>query len=151
AKFLKQARFAYAQDTVEATLAAHPQTARLIARLFAARFDPRHRADEAPIVEAIDTALDAVTNLDDDRILRRFVTLVRATLRTNAYQTAPDGAPKPYLSLKLDSGAIDELPLPRPWVEVFVYSPRMEGVHLRGGKVARGGIRWSDRREDFRT
>ncbi|WP_429059329.1 NAD-glutamate dehydrogenase [Azospirillum doebereinerae] len=151
AKFLKQARFAYAQDTVEATLAAHPQIARLIARLFAARFDPRHRSDEAPILDAIDTALDAVTNLDDDRILRRFVTLVRATLRTNAYQTAPDGQPKPYLSLKLDSGAIDELPLPRPWVEVFVYSPRMEGVHLRGGKVARGGIRWSDRREDFRT
>ncbi|SMH48146.1 NAD-glutamate dehydrogenase [Azospirillum agricola] len=151
AKFLKQARFAYAQDTVEATLAAHPQTARLIARLFKARFDPKDRSDEAPILQAIDQALDAVTNLDDDRILRRFVTLVRATLRTNAYQSTADGEPKPYLSLKLDSGAIDELPLPRPWVEIFVYSPRMEGVHLRGGKVARGGIRWSDRREDFRT
>ncbi len=156
AKFLKQARFAYAQDTVEATLAAHPATARLIARLFAARFDPANSAtashtDEAALLAAIDGALDAVTNLDDDRILRRFVTLVRATLRTNAYQTAPDGGPKPYLSLKLDSGAIDELPLPRPWVEIFVYSPRMEGVHLRGGRVARGGIRWSDRREDFRT
>jgi len=151
AKFLKQARFAYAQDTVEATLAAHPDTARLIAQLFAARFDPKNRADEAPILEAIDAALDAVTNLDDDRILRRFVTLVRATLRTNAYQTLPNGQPKPYLSLKFNSGQIDELPLPRPWVEVFVYSPRMEGVHLRGGKVARGGIRWSDRREDFRT
>ncbi|WP_246015842.1 NAD-glutamate dehydrogenase domain-containing protein, partial [Azospirillum griseum] len=89
AKFLKQARFAYAQDTVEATLASHPEIARLIARLFAARFDPKLRqgtgADEAPILEAIDSALDAVTNLDDDRILRRFVTLVRATLRTNAY------------------------------------------------------------------
>ncbi|RJF77223.1 NAD-glutamate dehydrogenase [Azospirillum cavernae] len=151
AKFLKQARFAYAQDTVEATLAAHPDTARLIAQLFAARFDPKNRADETPILEAIDAALDAVTNLDDDRILRRFVTLVRATLRTNAYQTLPNGQPKPYLSLKFNSGQIDELPLPRPWVEVFVYSPRMEGVHLRGGKVARGGIRWSDRREDFRT
>ncbi|PWC36664.1 NAD-glutamate dehydrogenase [Azospirillum sp. TSO35-2] len=156
AKFLKQARFAYAQDTIETTLAAHPQTARLLARLFAARFDPANRvdaikADEAPILAAIDDALDSVTNLDDDRILRRFVTLVRATLRTNAYQTGPDGAPKPHLSFKLDSGSIDELPLPRPWVEVFVCSPRMEGVHLRGGKVARGGIRWSDRREDFRT
>ena len=151
AKFLKQARFAYAQDTVEATLAGHPAIVRLVARLFKARFDPQNRADEAPLLGAIDEALDAVTNLDDDRILRRFVTLVRATLRTNAYQSLPDGSPKPYLSLKLDSGAIDELPLPRPWVEVFVYSPRMEGVHLRGGKVARGGIRWSDRREDFRT
>ncbi|QCG89201.1 NAD-glutamate dehydrogenase [Azospirillum sp. TSH100] len=151
AKYLKQARFAYAQDTIETTLAAHPQTARLLSRLFAARFDPANRTEEAPILEQIEDALDAVTNLDDDRILRRFVNLIRATLRTNAYQTGPDGAPKPHLSFKLDSGSIDELPLPRPWVEVFVYSPRMEGVHLRGGKVARGGIRWSDRREDFRT
>ncbi|WP_372399538.1 NAD-glutamate dehydrogenase [Azospirillum sp. HJ39] len=158
AKYLKQARFAYAQDTLEATLSAHPQTARLLARLFAARFDPQARSaptdtkkGEAHILEQIEDALDAVTNLDDDRILRRFANLVRATLRTNAYQAGAGGAPKPHLSFKLDSGSIDELPLPRPWVEVFVYSPRMEGVHLRGGKVARGGIRWSDRREDFRT
>ena len=72
-------------------------------------------------------------------------------MRTNFYQTGPDGAPKPYLSFKLDSRDLEELPLPRPWVEIFVYSPRVEAVHLRGGKVARGGIRWSDRREDFRT
>jgi glutamate dehydrogenase len=151
AKYLKQARFAYAQDTIEATLSGHPQIARLLARLFAIRFDPKNLSDEAPILDQIETALDAVTNLDDDRILRRFVNLIRATLRTNAYQTGPGGAPKPHLSFKLDSCSIEELPLPRPWVEVFVYSPRMEGVHLRGGKVARGGIRWSDRREDFRT
>mgnify|MGYP000936422862 CR=1 FL=1 len=145
AKYLKQARFAYGQDTIEATLAAHPQTARLIVRLFHARFDPDHPADEAPILAAIAQALDAVTNLDEDRILRRLVNLVQAALRTNAYQN------KGYVSFKLDSGAVEDLPLPRPWVEVFVYSPRMEGVHLRGGPVARGGIRWSDRREDFRT
>ncbi|MBP2302924.1 NAD-glutamate dehydrogenase [Azospirillum picis] len=151
AKYLKQARFTYGQDTIEATLAAHPQTARLLARLFAARFDPARREDEGHILEQIEDALDAVTNLDDDRILRRFVNLIRATLRTNAYQSGADGAPKAHLSVKLDSGSVEELPLPRPWVEVFVYSPRMEGVHLRGGKVARGGIRWSDRREDFRT
>ncbi|HYH38650.1 MAG TPA: NAD-glutamate dehydrogenase, partial [Azospirillum sp.] len=151
AKYLRQARFAFTQDTVEATLAAHPETARLIVRLFQARFDPSRPGDEAEILASIEAALDAVVNLDEDRILRRFVNLIRATLRTNAYQTGPDGAPRPYLSFKLDSQGIDELPLPRPWVEVFVYSPRMEGVHLRGGRVARGGIRWSDRREDFRT
>ena len=156
AKYLRQARFAFTQDTVEATLAAHPQTARLIVRLFQARFDPAPSkqngpGDEAAILADIGAALDTVTNLDEDRILRRFVNLIRATLRTNAYQRGADGQPKPYLSFKLDCSAIDELPLPRPWVEVFVYSPRMEGVHLRGGKVARGGIRWSDRREDFRT
>ncbi|WP_342760777.1 NAD-glutamate dehydrogenase [Azospirillum thermophilum] len=160
AKYLRQARFAYAQDTVEATLAAHPRTTRLIVRLFHARFAPNRGdvagedvagGDEAALLAAIDAALDAVGNLDEDRILRRFVNLVRATLRTNAFQRGPDGQPKPYLSLKLDSRAVEELPLPRPWVEVFVYSPRMEGVHLRGGRVARGGIRWSDRREDFRT
>ncbi|WP_448190284.1 NAD-glutamate dehydrogenase [Azospirillum sp. sgz301742] len=151
AKYLRQARFAFTQDTVEATLAAHPETARLVVRLFQARFDPAKPGDEAAILADIEAALDAVTNLDEDRILRRFVNLVRVTLRTNAYQKGADGQPKSYLSFKLDSMAIDELPLPRPWVEVFVYSPRMEGVHLRGGKVARGGIRWSDRREDFRT
>ncbi|HYH19584.1 MAG TPA: NAD-glutamate dehydrogenase domain-containing protein, partial [Azospirillum sp.] len=151
AKYLKQARVAYAQDTLEATLAAHPDTARRVVRLFEARFDPARPGDEAAILAEIEGALEAVSNLDEDRILRRFVNLVRATLRTNAYRTDADGQPRPYLSFKLDSAALDELPLPRPWVEVFVYSPRMEGVHLRGGPVARGGIRWSDRREDFRT
>ncbi|MGQ9370876.1 NAD-glutamate dehydrogenase [Azospirillum sp. ST 5-10] len=155
AKYLRQARIPYAQDSIEATLAAHPELARLIVRLFEARFDPARQADaaarQAELGEAIARALDGVANLDEDRILRRFVNAVQATLRTNAYQTGPDGGPKPYLSFKIDSQAVEDLPLPRPWVEVFVYSPRMEGVHLRGGKVARGGIRWSDRREDFRT
>ena len=96
--------------------------------------------------------LDAVANLDEDRILRRYLRLVLATLRTNYYQRGPDGAPyNPYLSLKIDPAAVPEMPLPLPAYEIFVYSPRTEGVHLRGGKVARGGIRASDRREDFRT
>ncbi|MEE8272230.1 MAG: NAD-glutamate dehydrogenase domain-containing protein, partial [Alphaproteobacteria bacterium] len=84
-------------------------------------------------------------------ILRRFLNLIQCTHRTNFYQPAAAGRPKPYLSLKLDSERVDELPLPRPFREIFVYSPRVEGIHLRGGRVARGGLRWSDRREDFRT
>ena len=99
----------------------------------------------------IRTALDGVSSLDDDRILRAYLTLVQATLRTNFYQRAADAQPKPYVSVKFDPGRIPDLPLPRPKYEIFVYSPRVEGVHLRMGDVARGGIRWSDRREDFRT
>jgi glutamate dehydrogenase len=92
-----------------------------------------------------------VTTLDEDRILRRFLNALDCTLRTNYWQAGLDGGPKEWISFKIDSRALDELPAPRPLVEVFVYSPRMEGIHLRGGRVARGGIRWSDRREDFRT
>ena len=90
-------------------------------------------------------------SLDEDRILRRYLGLIHATLRTNHFQTAADGQPKPYLSLKFASREVPGLPLPHPLYEIFVYSPRFEAVHLRGGKVARGGLRWSDRREDFRT
>ena len=103
------------------------------------------------VMARLDTALDEVANLDEDRILRSYLGVIRATLRTNYYQRGSDGAPKPYLSFKLDPRRIPELPEPRPMYEIFVYSPRVEGVHLRGGPVARGGIRWSDRREDFRT
>ncbi len=105
----------------------------------------------AAIQKEILEGLEQVENLDEDRILRGFLLLICQTLRTNFYQRDAAGQPKPYLSLKLASRQIDLLPLPRPLVEVFVYSPRMEGCHLRGGKVARGGIRWSDRKEDFRT
>ncbi len=154
-KFLRQARFPFSQDALEDTLWAHPTIARLIVDLFHARFDPTRDGDREPVadtlLEDIETSLDEVENLDEDRILRRYVNLVQSTLRTSFFQLREDGSPKPYLSLKLDSRAIDELPQPRPMVEIFVYSPRVEGVHLRGGKVARGGIRWSDRREDFRT
>ena len=154
-KFLRQSRIAFSQAYMEQTFEANPEFARHIVDLFASRFDPARRtaagSRAGALLTVIDTALDAVANLDQDRILRRFVNVVLATLRTNFYQQAAAGGPKAYLSFKLDSRAIDELPEPRPLVEIFVYSPRMEGCHLRGGKVARGGIRWSDRLEDFRT
>ena len=157
AKYLRQAAFTFSQAYIEETMANHPLIAKRLADLFAARFDPdlpnaKDRATvERGIAVEIEHALDAVTNLDEDRILRRYLNLIGATLRTNHYQPGVDGQLKPYLSMKLDSRAVEELPLPRPLVEVFVYSPRVEAIHLRGGRVARGGIRWSDRREDFRT
>ena len=154
AKYLKQAGTTFSQSYIEATLARHPAAAKLLCALFHVRFDPRQSdrtAREQALLEEIATLLDGISNADEDRMLRSVLNLVEATLRTNFYQRQPDGSPKPYLSLKFDSAKIDGLPKPRPFREIFVYSPRMEGVHLRGGKVARGGIRWSDRREDFRT
>ena len=159
AKYLRQAGIAFSQDYMEATLAAYPAFARGLVDLFAARLDPAHGevrstdrlARIAAIETAISTAFDAVATLDDERILRRFLSAIQCTLRTNFWQRTGDGTPKDWMSFKIDSRAIDELPAPRPLVEIFVYSPRMEGIHLRGGRVARGGIRWSDRREDFRT
>jgi len=155
AKYLRQAAFTFSQDYMEETLLAYAPIARLLVKLFAARFDPKAETDRmakvAGLEEMILTSLDDVSNLDQDRILRRFLNLIRCTLRTNFYQMAADGGPKTYVSFKLDSQNVEELPLPRPHVEIWVYSPRVEAVHLRGGKVARGGIRWSDRREDFRT
>ncbi|MBI5166021.1 MAG: NAD-glutamate dehydrogenase [Magnetospirillum sp.] len=149
AKYQRQAGTPYSQPTIERALADNPEAAFALVRLFLARFDPDADPAEASTADAEAAAVLAVVeNADDDRILRRFLNLIRATLRTNFFQ---ESASRPYLALKLDSRAIDDLPLPRPWVEVFVCSPRVEGIHLRGGKVARGGIRWSDRREDFRT
>ncbi|MEM7652081.1 MAG: NAD-glutamate dehydrogenase domain-containing protein [Pseudomonadota bacterium] len=113
--------------------------------------DAGRSAEMERLAAEIVEQLDAVSNADEDRILRSFLNLISATIRTNFYQKTQDGDWKSYLSLKFDSAKIDGLPKPRPYREIFVYSPRMEGVHLRGGKVARGGIRWSDRREDFRT
>jgi glutamate dehydrogenase len=155
AKYLRQAAFTFSQAYIEETLANHADIARLIVRMFMTRFDPANQADAETrtrgLAVEIEHALDRVTNLDEDRILRRYLNLVSSSLRTNFFQKAAHGGPKPYLSIKLDSRKVEELPLPRPLVEVFVYSPRVEAIHLRGGKVARGGIRWSDRREDFRT
>ena len=159
AKYLRQAGIAFSQDYMEATLAAYPAFARGLVDLFAARLDPAHgaarsaeRLGRIAVVEtAMLAAFDAVATLDDERILRRFLSAIQCTLRTNFWQRTGDGTPKDWMSFKIDSRAIDELPAPRPLVEIFVYSPRMEGIHLRGGRVARGGIRWSDRREDFRT
>jgi glutamate dehydrogenase len=105
----------------------------------------------ADLERRIHGAIDAVANLDQDRILRAFLTLLKAMTRTNFFQRGSGGEPRPYLAFKLDPAAVPSLPRPRPMFEIFVYSPRTEAVHLRGGRVARGGIRWSDRREDFRT
>ncbi|MEZ5932939.1 MAG: NAD-glutamate dehydrogenase [Alphaproteobacteria bacterium] len=154
-KYLLQIGIPFSQAYMEQTLSRNPELARLLAELFDARFDPAAGKDRDSRVATLETrireGLEAVANLDEDRILRRYMRLILATLRTNHYQRAADGAYKPYLSLKIDPAEVPEMPLPRPAYEIFVYSPRAEGVHLRGGKVARGGIRWSDRREDFRT
>jgi glutamate dehydrogenase len=154
-KAMRQAGSAYSQAYMEDALAHYPAIAGRLATLFEARFDPaqanRAGAETERRVKEITQELDLVESLDEDRILRGFLRLIEKSLRTNYYQRLPDGAPKPYLSVKLSSREIDLFPLPRPLCEIYVYSPRMEGVHLRGGKVARGGIRWSDRKEDFRT
>jgi glutamate dehydrogenase len=155
AKYLRQLATPYSQGTMEATLAAHPGIAADLVRLFEARFDPdldgERAAREGDIAARLEQGLAKVASLDEDRILRRFLDLVRASLRTNHYQAGADGRPKPWLSIKLDARAVPQMPLPRPFVEIFVQSARVEAVHLRGGRVARGGIRWSDRRDDFRT
>ena len=164
-KYLRQAGTAFSEAYIQDALAANPAIARMLLELFAVRLDPARRYGSAngkdAAVERLDTALEVATrieaaleevaNLDEDRILRSYLGAIGATLRTNYFQPAADGAPKPYLSFKLDPQRIPELPEPRPQFEIFVYSPRVEAVHLRGGAVARGGIRWSDRREDFRT
>ncbi|HEY8452124.1 MAG TPA: NAD-glutamate dehydrogenase [Natronosporangium sp.] len=158
AKYLRQAGSVYSQEYVHATFNAHPEIAALLVSLFDTRFDPalplsaderKARADE--LVAEITRKLDEVTNLDQDRIFRSYLALIQATLRTSFFQRGKDGRPKSYVAFKLDPRAVPDLPEPRPRYEIFVYSPRFEGVHLRFGPVARGGIRWSDRREDFRT
>ena len=152
-RYLRQAGTNFSDRYVEEALCVHPDVARMLVDLFGARFDP-DAVDEQEaerLVEQIGEAIDAVESLDQDQILRMFLGVVRAMLRTNYFQQRPDGEPKLYLSFKLDPASLPWLPLPRPQFEIFVYSPRTEGAHLRGGKVARGGLRWSDRREDFRT
>jgi glutamate dehydrogenase len=152
AKYLRQAGTTFSDTYVERAMCAHPLIARLIVELFEARFDPaQHDRDTHQRVAEIEQAIDAVESLDQDQILRSFLAVVEAMLRTNWYQTDAGGNPKPYLSFKLDPQKLPWLPAPRPQYEIFVYSPVVEGVHLRGGRVARGGLRWSDRREDFRT
>ena len=155
-KYLVQTALPFGQSYIETLLAGNAGIARLLARLFEARFaldfEPAaRRTRELELSAALDHALDQVASLDGDRVLRAFLAVIRATLRTNAYQPGPDGQPKRYLSFKLDPSMIPELPLPKPMFEIWVYSPEIEGVHLRGGRVARGGLRWSDRRADFRT
>ena len=166
AKYLRQTGSTFSPEYVQSALVTHAGIARLLVELFLTRFDPdrydgaagadcaggQARATaEDHIVGAILAALDTVTSLDHDRIIRAILGVIQAGLRTNYFQVGPDGAPKPSVSIKLDPTKVPDLPAPRPKFEIWVYSPRVEGVHLRFGKVARGGLRWSDRREDFRT
>ncbi|MGB7818724.1 MAG: NAD-glutamate dehydrogenase [Ornithinibacter sp.] len=161
AKYLRQTRATYSQTYLEDALVTHPEIARDLVELWETRFDPERFAGEAgeerdeaeeAVAERIIDALDEVSSLDHDRIVRAFVGVIRAGLRTNFYQSGDgDAEHKTYVSLKLNPKAVPDLPAPRPQFEIWVYSPRVEGVHLRFGPVARGGLRWSDRREDFRT
>lgn len=154
-KYLRQIGFTFSQEYIERTLASHAGIARNLTELFKLSFSPEYADGQRPgnsdLISEIETELDAVTSLDEDRILRRILEVILATIRTNYFQKTEAGAYKSYISFKFSPQAISDLPLPRPMFEIFVYSPRVEGVHLRGGKVARGGLRWSDRREDFRT
>ena len=157
AKYLRQAGFAYSQSHIESVINENPDTARALVELFEALFDPDPSSspktrDAQAAAAAVAADIDALVSMDTDRVLRAFAELIQATLRTNYFVTY-DGSARSQnvLALKLDAQLIEELPLPRPKFEIFVYSPRVEGVHLRFGYVARGGLRWSDRREDFRT
>ncbi len=153
-KYKRQIGGTFSQQYVEDTFSRYPNIAELLIKLFTLRFDPKSKRSEKSInnvIANIETSLDVVKNLDDDRIIRRFAELINATIRTNFFQKNTEGKDKTYISFKIASATISEIPQPAPKFEIFVYSPQVEGVHLRFGKVARGGLRWSDRREDFRT
>ncbi len=157
AKHILQLGVPFSQTYMEDVLVAHAGLATLLVRQFEMQFDPdlakSKRSRELKSVQAAVTrGVSKARNVDEDRILSAFAGGIAATLRSNYFQVAEDGvSPKPYISIKLDPALLPEIPLPRPHFEVFVYSPEIEGVHLRGGEIARGGLRWSDRREDFRT
>lgn len=150
AAYMKQIRFPISQDAISQTLNNYVGIAAALVSFFQARFEPDNDSDAKALEAEIIASLDQVTGLNDDRVIRQYLTLIKATLRTNAYQQL-DGVFKNYFSFKLAPELIPNVPLPKPCFEIFVYSPRVEGVHLRGGKVARGGLRWSDREEDYRT
>ena len=155
AKYLLQIGFNLSQAYIEETLIKHSNIARQIVDLFNLRFGLQHDQpsidDYRRAAGKVRQSLDSVDNIDEDRILTRYIDVISATVRTNFFQTGINQEPKNYISFKLTPAKIPEVPKPVPMFEIFVYSPRVEGVHLRGGKVARGGLRWSDRREDFRT
>jgi glutamate dehydrogenase len=155
ARYLRQAGTQFSQNYLQRVLRANPAITRLLVRLFESRFDPmlQDGAEErcTAITEELRGALDEVVSLDHDRILRSYLALIEGTLRTNYFQYSDDGRPAPYLVLKLASERVPAVPAPRPKFEIWVYSPRLEAVHLRFGAVARGGLRWSERPEDFRT
>ncbi|MCA6064434.1 NAD-glutamate dehydrogenase [Thalassolituus marinus] len=157
ARYMKQIRFGISESYIAETLCRYIDVSAQLVDMFHRRFDLRdinaeQRSEEVDAAEEkLIAALDHVYQLNEDRTIRRYIELIKATLRTNFFQTDDKGQDKSYLSFKLNPSAISDMPLPRPMFEIFVYSPRVEGVHLRGGRVARGGLRWSDRSEDFRT
>ena len=154
AKYMRQLGTGFSASYIQDALSNNPLTTKLLVSLFLARFSPQEENRNktlANLNEKINTELEAVVSLDEDRILRRYFELVKATIRSNFFQAGSDNSDKDYLSLKIIPRLIPDLPEPYPLYEIFVYSPRIEGIHLRGGKVARGGLRWSDRKEDFRT
>ncbi len=152
-RYFRQVGFALSQSFIEQALVTHAGIARMLVALFRARFDPE--AADADVAArqagAIRAALDRVSNLSEDRVLRQYLATIEATLRTSFWRKDADGRRRPYLAFKLDPAKVPGMPAPAPLYEIWVYSPRFEGVHLRGGKVSRGGLRWSDRPEDFRT
>ncbi|MDQ2075623.1 NAD-glutamate dehydrogenase [Marinimicrobium sp. ABcell2] len=155
--YMRQTLFNFTDSYIASALVNHMAITRNLVALFKAKFDPRlnrssrNQGRVARLQEKIIAGLDAVPNLNEDRILRRYLAVLEGTLRTNYFQTNSLGSHKDYLSIKLSPRSIPDIPEPRPLYEIFVYSPRIEGVHLRGGKVARGGLRWSDRLQDYRT
>jgi glutamate dehydrogenase len=154
-KFLLQLRVPFSQDYMIESLVYNSHITRLLTELFHLRLDPARQSGNADraatLTSSIEKALEDVENLDQDRILRCYLEVIQATLRCNFFQPNEQDEHKSYLSFKFDPSRISRMPLPKPKYEIFVYSPRVEAVHLRGGSVARGGLRWSDRREDFRT
>ena len=160
ARYLRQVGSTFSVEYLESGLVANPGLATMLVRLFEARFDPDHpagadqqarRQAQDDLIEEITTALDDVPSLDHDRMVRAYMGVIEATQRTNYYRTDSEGNPVRHISFKIDCAKVPGIPSPVPTAEIWVYSPQVEGVHLRFGKVARGGLRWSDRREDFRT
>ena len=152
--YLRQIGIAFSQVYVEATLAKNPEVVRLLTHYFIQRFDPSLKQPKNncnKLYLTIDQAIDQVKSLDEDKILRRYLNLIQAAVRTNYFKKSVDEQGIPYFAIKFDSSKITDIPSPVPYFEIFVYSPRVEGIHLRGGPVARGGLRWSDRPEDYRT
>ncbi|GBE43637.1 NAD-specific glutamate dehydrogenase [bacterium BMS3Bbin10] len=156
--YLRQIGTPFGQVYLAETMLRHAQVSRDLISMFRTLFDPasgkspdRRRAAVRPFIAAIEAALDGIPSLDEDRIIRHYLNLIQSTLRTNFYQKGPDGNPLPAISFKFDSANVEGSPQPRPVAEIFVFATEVEGVHLRGGRIARGGLRWSDRAQDFRT
>ncbi|MDF3047371.1 MAG: NAD-specific glutamate dehydrogenase [Candidatus Midichloriaceae bacterium] len=154
-RYLRQTKYPLSMDYTLQVLLDYPEITKKLFNLFDLKFNPgtkdRKKSSITALEADIKAALSKIDSINEDRAIRSLFEVICATLRTNYYQVDSYGKPKEYLSFKLNSGQIKDLPLPKPFAEIFVYSPRFEGVHLRGGKIARGGLRWSDRPEDFRT